>query len=207
MSKPLHRHVGIWTLLLLAVLAAAPMRGWLESNMTGHMLIQIPLLVGVGVSWAVILPERWKAGIAPFNAGGIPCTLIALFASTFWMLPRALDAALASTIMEIAKFVSLPLLVGVPLGLGWRQLSTVGRGFVLTNFISMLAALGWLYIVSPTRVCNNYLVNQQVTAGWYMVEIACALMLFWLGTLFVGRGMEPESTAPAYQPNVHTSWV
>ena len=95
--------------------------------------------------------------------------IVALFASSYWMLPRALDAALTEPLAEVGKFLSLPLLVGFPLVLAWRRLTLIGRGFVWTNFISMLAVLGWLYIVAPVRVCNSYLVNDQEHAGWYMV--------------------------------------
>ena len=75
------------------------------------------------------------------------------------MLPRALDAALTNPLTEAAKFVSLPALVGLPLALAWQRLPIIGRGFILTNVISMLAVLGWLYIAAPVRICNNYLVG------------------------------------------------
>jgi hypothetical protein len=108
------------------------------------------------------------------------------------MLPRALDAALTDPWAEVAKFLSLPFLVGFLLVLAWRRLTLIGRGFVWTNFFSMLAVLGWLYIVAPVRVCNSYLVNDQENAGWYMVIASVLLFFWWLGTLLVGGGVGPD---------------
>lgn len=114
----------------------------------------------------------------------MPLTTLALFTSVYWVLPRAMDAALAGTAMEIFKFISLPLLVGQPLALAWRKLSLIGRVFVLTNLFSRLAVIGWLYIVAPIRVCNSYLVDAQGNAGWWMVRLAGLLFLCWLGSWF-----------------------
>jgi len=58
----------------------------------------------------------------------------------------------------------------------------------------MLAVLGWLYIVAPVRICNNYLVNQQESAGWWMVDLALLLFGCWIGSLFVGGN--PRLTQP-----------
>jgi hypothetical protein len=186
MTAPLLRHgrLGVTTLYLLLATPAA--RSWLEASMTGHMLLQIPLLTAIGIMSSRLLPERWQNSLLAAVGGAIPCVLTALFASSYWMLPRALDAALTDPLVEIAKFLSLPMLVGLPLGLAWKRLHIIGRGFVWTNFISMLAVLGWLYIVAPVRLCNNYLVDQQGRAGWWMVTLSLLLFAWWLGTLFVG---------------------
>lgn len=175
---------GLGALYLL--LATPAVRGVLEATMGAHMLLQIPLLTAAGFFGGRLLPEYWQDRLLAAAGGTLPCILLALFASTYWMLPRALDAALANPLAEGAKFISLPVLVGLPLALAWRRLSAIGRGFVWTNFISMLAVLGWLYIAAPLRVCNSYLVNQQESAGWLMVKLAVLLFFWWLGALFVG---------------------
>lgn len=185
-----HGRVGVAILYLL--LAAPAARVWLEASMIGHMLLQIPLLAAVGIMSSRLLPERWQNSLLAAVGGAMPCVLTALFASSYWMLPRALDAALTDPLVELAKFLSLPMLVGLPLGLAWKRLHVIGRGFVWTNFFSMLAVLGWLYIVTPVRLCNNYLVNQQEQAGWWMVKLALLLFAWWLGTLFVGDGPAGE---------------
>jgi hypothetical protein len=154
------------------------------------MLVQIPLLAAIGFIAGRRLPARWQNSLLAAAGGPIPCVLLALFASSYWMLPRALDAALTNPLAETGKFISLPALVGLPLALSWQRLSTVVRGFILTNFASMLAVLGWLYIAMPMRVCNNYLLDQQTEAGWLMVALAGLLFAAWLAKLFVGDPSE-----------------
>jgi hypothetical protein len=147
-------------------------RELLERVMVTHMVVQIPLLALAGGLLAADLPPRWRERIAEWNQLGIAGTLLALIASSWWMVPRALDEALASPAMEIAKFVSLPLLVGAPLALSWRALGFIGRGFVLVNVLPMWAVVGWMYVVSPARLCNYYLVDQQVAAGTGLLLLA-----------------------------------
>jgi hypothetical protein len=52
--------------------------------------------------------------------------------------------------------------------------------------------LGWLYVIAPVRVCNNYLVDQQEIAGWWMVKLAVVLFACWLGSFFVGGDVSSE---------------
>lgn len=197
MTASLLRHGRFGVAILYLLLATPAARAWLEASMTGHMLLQIPLLIAIGIMSSRLLPQRWQNALLAAAGGAIPCVLTAFFASSYWMLPRALDAALTDPLVEIAKFVSLPILVGLPLGLAWKRLRVIGRGFVWTNFISMLAVLGWLYIVAPVRLCNNYLVDQQGQAGWWMVKLALLLFAWWLGNLFIGdsRAAGESSTA------------
>jgi len=193
---PLSRPAATGPGALYLLLATPAARELLEATMSAHMLLQIPLLTAAGFLACRLLPEYWQGRLLAAAGGALPCVLLALFASSYWMLPRALDAALANPLAEVAKFISLPVLVGLPLALAWRRLSAIGRGFVWTNFISMLAVLGWLYIAAPLRVCNSYLVNQQESAGWLMVKLAVLLFFWWLGALFVGGSpLPPESGA------------
>lgn len=174
--------------LLFAALALAPLRSWLEASMTTHMLVQMPLLALAGFVAAGALPCGWRSALHRFAGGPLPLALAAMLASSYWMLPRALDATLVDPWAESAKFASLPLLVGAPLALAWERLGPIGRGFVWTNFFSMLAVLGWLYIAAPVRICNSYLVGEQAIAGWSMVYLAIALFIGWLSSFFVGGG-------------------
>ena len=155
-----------WLALALWVALALPwVRDALERVMVLHMLVQIPLLAICGVLVATALPVGVRARIAEWNSGGITGTLVAVIVSSWWMVPRALDWVLASPAMEALKFVSLPLLVGIPIALSWRALGFIGRGFVIANVLPMWAVAGWLYLAAPVRVCNYYLVSQQATAG------------------------------------------
>lgn len=194
MNATLFHHAGRNALVLgvmYLLLATPAARDWLEASMSSHMLVQMPLLVIIGIIACRLLPAQWQNSVAISLGGAWPSVIVAMFASSYWMLPRALDAALTDPLAEVAKFLTLPLLVGFPLALAWRRLTLIGRGFVWTNFFSMLAVLGWLYIVAPVRVCNSYLVNDQENAGWYMVIGAILLFLWWLGALLVGGGPGP----------------
>jgi uncharacterized membrane protein YkgB len=192
----LSRYFLFWPGLLYLLLATPLARHSMETTMSVHMLVQMPLLVICGFMFCLLLPDAWQNKLLAALGGATSSVLLALFAASYWMLPRALDAALSNPLAEGAKFISLPILVGLPLALAWKKLSLIGRGFVWANLISMLAVLGWLYIVAPVRVCNNYLMNQQENTGWLMVKLALILFLYWLGTLFFGGKPVPlESSA------------
>ena len=164
-------------LLLYLVLVMPPVAGWLEGSMAGHMLVQIPLLALAGG----LVARRAVGGrgtvLAGFNAGGFSGLLVAAFAATVWMLPRMLDAALRSPLLEASKFTTVPLLVGVPLALSWPLLPPVARGFVWANLISHAAVLGWLYTVAPSPLCTRYLFDQQATVGVALLIMAMALLV------------------------------
>jgi hypothetical protein len=168
--------VGVSLILLLALPGS---RGLLEREMITHMLIQIPLLAMAGVLISSGIPRRWRTRIAAWNRGGISGALLAVIVSSWWMVPRALDSVLSSPGAELWKFLSLPLFVGLPAALSWPALGMIGRGFVVVNVLPMWAVVGWLYVAAPVRVCNYYLIDQQVVAGkgllWVSVSLAVVL--------------------------------
>ena len=177
-------------LILALGLAAAPVTRALEASMVGHVVLQIPLLVLAGwlIGTALGTAPGVRAFLDEWNATGIPGLLTALFTALFWMLPRSLDQALADPVTELAKFASLPLLVGLPLSLSWGRLPTVVRGFVWANLVSMLASLGWLYLDAVVRLCNSYLTDQQSLLGRVLLMIAAAIAVSWIGILFFRDG-------------------
>lgn len=168
------------SLVLVLALALPWPRGAMEASMAVHMLVQIPLLVAAGWLLAHGLPPQWQQRLRNLAGGPVAPVMVAILASLYWMMPRALDAAMTDMWAEILKFTTLPLLVGLPLALSWAHLSPVARGFVWTNFVSMLAVLGWLYMSAPMRVCNVYLENAQQHAGRWMIIIAVGGFAGWL---------------------------
>ena len=140
--------------VLLLVLLAPPLRHALQSSMTAQMLVQIPLLAAAGWLAAMALPARLSAAIGTCNEHGISGLVLATLASAFWMLPRALDAAVTDPSLAIAKYLSVPLLIGLPLALSWPRMGFVVKGVLLLEGIATLLRLGWLYLVSPERLCN-----------------------------------------------------
>ena len=182
------RHLApIVAALLFVVLLLPPSRGWLEGSMTLQMLLQIPLLIGIGCLLPAALPQRLIAGIARWNQHGISSLILASLAGMFWMLPRSLDGSVSEPWMAIAKFVSVPLLIGLPLGLGWPRMGFVVRGVFLLELIATFFRLGWLYLASPIRLCNNYLLDDQQQLGEYMLVIGGLLLAGVVAKLLWGR--------------------
>jgi hypothetical protein len=172
---------------MIALLGLPGMRHGLERVMIVHMLVQIPLLAVAGALMATGLPKTAKARLASWNDNGISGILMAAITSSWWMVPRALDWALASPAMELAKFISLPLFVGAPLALSWSLLGGMGRGFVIANVLPMWSVVGWLYLAAPVRVCNFYLVEEQAAAGAGLLVASLVLAVIAGGLTFRDR--------------------
>jgi hypothetical protein len=151
----------------------------LEAGMLSHALIQLPCLVLAGFLAVARPVERRAEPLA------LPALLVALFSAVIWMLPRQLDASLDDPFVEGAKLVSLPLLVGYPLGWSWPRLSGITRAFVWSNLVSMLVVLGWLYRAAPLRVCSYYLLQEQDALGVAYLCLAAVIALAWLPRLFL----------------------
>ncbi len=150
---------------LLATLALPPVARPLEASMAGHMAVQIPLLVLCGVIAFAAVPAAARRRLAAWDPRGLAGLGVALTAMAFWMLPRSLDAALTEPHMEIAKFVTVPLLWGLPLAWSWSRLGLIGRGFVAAHLVGLAWVLGWFYLNAPARLCSNYLLDQQHDLG------------------------------------------
>jgi hypothetical protein len=160
------------------------------------MLVQLPLLVLAG--WCLgtsCMSLFGRARKSEWNQGGIPGLLIAITALLFWMLPKSLDGALEGIDLEVAKFITLPLCLGVPLALSWRRAHPLVRGFLKAQFLSMLGVLSFLYSAAPIRICNNYLVSEQETLGLLLGAIALLLAGLWGGALFFGEQQNDSSGA------------
>ena len=196
---------AIVALGVLIAIVATPLGPTLASTMVGHVLIQIPLLAAVGFVLAKCLEPKIETGVLTWNAGGIPGVLLASFAVAFWMIPRWLDGAVTSTAIEAAKYGSVVLLVGVPLGWSWDRLHPIARGVVKIEFLAMLFRLGWLYLISPDRFCSNYLLTDQVWLGRGLVIVGVALCITWLIPLFFGEFAHatPRKSNAVVEPGAH----
>jgi hypothetical protein len=173
--------------MLWAVLALPPARYLLEATMTLQMLVQIPLLALAGWWLAPVLPRRVGDALAPWNRSGISGMLLASLVILVWMLPRALDAALETPWVALAKFTSVPLLIGMPLAISWPRAGFVVRGVWLVEGLAMAFRLGWLYMISPVRLCSNYLLSDQQQAGKLMLAIGAAICLLLAWKLMWGH--------------------
>ena len=196
---------GLAAAAVLTAIVATPLGSALASTMVGHVLIQIPVLAAAGFVIGKSLEPKIDGALRTYNAGGIPGVLLASFAVAFWMIPRWLDGAVTSTAVEAAKYVSVVLLAGVPLGWSWDRLHPIARGVVKIEFLAMLFRLGWLYLISPDRFCNNYLLTDQIWLGRGLVIVGIALCITWLIPLFFGEFGQPPSRQPsaAVEPKGH----
>lgn len=172
-------------LVLFLLLVAPPVRDSLERSMTTHVAVQLPGLAIAGWFLGVSL-RRWAANVSRmFNVNGVCGLVTSLFAAAIWMLPRALDEAIADPHTEIAKFLTIPLLVGLPLGLSWPCLNPIVRGLLKASLISKLAVLGWIYAAAPVRLCTSYLQDDQARLGEILYFLAMALAIAWSVPWFV----------------------
>jgi len=125
--------------------------------------------------------------VVAWNRSGISGFVLASLTAIVWMLPRALDAALDAPPIEIAKFISVPLLIGGPLAISWPRAGFVVRGVFLVEGVAMTFRLGWLYLVSPVRLCSNYLLSDQQQLGKIMLAIGGTICLLLAWKLVWGR--------------------
>ncbi|MBP8778448.1 MAG: hypothetical protein KBH33_01935 [Alicycliphilus sp.] len=201
--KPWHQ--AALGLVLAALLALPITRHWLEASMWRHMLLQFPLWMLAGALLAAALPPRLRRAIASCNAHGITGLVWVGVLLSVLMVPRVLDLALRDMGVELAKCTAL-LLAGVLLRLSWRPAGLVLQGFFLGMLLPMMAVVGQLYIDSPLRLCNAYLLDDQERLGRWLIGLAAVFALAWLahvGWRLVRREeaalMAAEPQAPKYR--------
>lgn len=172
---------------MFVILLLPPVRQALEAQMTLQMLVQLPLLVWIGSCWTPVLPAGLRRGIGTCNHQGITGLLLASLAAAYWMLPKSMDASVTQPWIDVAKYVSVPLLIGLPFALSWPRMGFVVRGVFLLEFIASFFRFGWLYLSSPVRLCSNYLINDQQYLGQAMLAIGIVLTLWMSWKLLWGR--------------------
>ena len=185
---------------LLAVLVFLPGRNFLESSMVRHMLVQYPLLMLCGALLAgglsAALADRALVQEVPassWNAHGMTGLFGTALGLAVLMIPRVLDLALVNPWVEFLKMTIL-VASGAAVYLSWRPAGWLVQGFFLGQVLPMMAVAGTLYESSPTRVCNAYLLDDQVLLGQLLVWIAAGTALAWLAALF--RSLIRRSTVP-----------
>jgi hypothetical protein len=173
--------------VLWLALALPPLRGALDSSMTLQMLLQPPLLALAGWWLRPLLSGRVVGALSKWNRSGVSGLLLASFATMVWMLPRTMDAVLDTPWIGTTKFVGIPLLVGLPLAISWPRAGFVVRGVFLLEAIATAFRLGWLYLVSPQRLCSNFLLYDQRRLGELLLAIGALISLALAWKLMWGR--------------------
>src|SRR5690606_36151632 len=166
-----------------------PLRGWLESGMATHMLVQFPALMIAG---ALLFEPFADAAQSRWNRLGIAGLALAAGVLAVAMIPRLLDLALVDARVEAAKSVAL-LAAGAALRASWPRAGLVVQGFFLGNVLPMTAVVGTLYRDAPVRLCNGYRLDEQELVGTLLVALAIAAAIAWL--LDVGVRMHRAENA------------
>jgi hypothetical protein len=162
--------------------------------MVTHVLLLLPGLCASGWLAGHALALRYPTLLAvSWNRGGASGLVTAGFTTAFWMLPRSIDWSLTDPLGELAKYGTLPILVGIALVWSWGRVPELARGIVKANVLSMLLVLSWVYSVAPVRLCNSYGVGQQETLGIGFLFVACCLACLWTAPLFGARLMISSS--------------
>jgi hypothetical protein len=176
---------SIYGLLLLLALMLPPVVSLMESVMVIHMHMQMPLLIFTGFLMARFFRMKVPHFFEKWNGNGIPGIMLFVIIVVYWTLPRSMDEALTIPSMEVFKFISLPLLAGIPLRDSWKKLKPFVKNIVFYLFIIMFFGMGWLYIDSPVQLCNNYLIIEQITLGWGFLTTAICMVIYLLYTAFI----------------------
>ncbi len=163
---------------LAALVLTPPVARLLEARMLGHMLVQIPALwlAGAMMAWPVCGSRR----VDHWNMAGVPGLLAASLVLAFWMLPIALDHAVASAAWDAAKALSL-LLAGALGVVSWRRAPLVIQAFFVGNVVWMSIAIGVLYQDDGPRLCNAYLLDDQGNTGLALVLFSLLAAGLWMG--------------------------
>jgi hypothetical protein len=175
------RTVSLMTGITLAAFAVICRQAF-EATMARHMLLQIPMMITAGTLITFGLQRTNTAalfsGLRGCDENGITGLFAFLLVTAYWMIPKALDSAAVSLVTDSAKFASL-LLVGLLLAGSLSRANTILQLFFIGNFASMTAIAGMLYQDAPRRLCNLYLIDDQMIAGTGLVTLAVAIALLW----------------------------
>lgn len=167
-----HRRApAIAAILCVAILALPPVRRGLEGSMTLHMLVQFPLLVAAGAFLAGALPLRWRSRVQAWNSHGITGLVAGALVLMLLMIPLLLDLAIVDGQVDAAKFAAL-LACGTAFRLSWKRAGLLVQAFFLGNMLPMTAAIGQVYMDSPLRLCNAYLLEDQARLGLGLIVLA-----------------------------------
>ncbi|WP_415902508.1 hypothetical protein ACMXYR_00630 [Neptuniibacter sp. QD29_5] len=192
-----------WLLLLinLLLLTVGPLSELLEEQMVLHLLFQLPVLVLFGWFAGEILPKHWQTYLNRYNWQGITGVVVITVVGLFWMLPSALDAALDSNVYAFAKVTSM-LLLGCTWSLTHRCIHPLVKGVFLLELWAMLGRFGYLFKVSPDRLCNNYLLGEQQLVGHILLTLSIVIGALWVAKILFGNNTTQEKTDIPSSPEV-----
>jgi hypothetical protein len=179
-TRSLRPVAGLLAVLPLLLLWPT-VRHRIESEMLLHMLLEFPLLFAAG--WAarvLLLPAaarrfpRSSRAMTLLDWGGLTSASLVTCVTMFWMIPAALDATLLVAWVTAAKYASW-WLAGVMLAGSWRRMAPELLLFFVGNLSWTSATAGMLYMDTTSRLCANYLTDDQSNTGTGLVLLALVL--------------------------------
>lgn len=176
---------AMYGLILFIFLALPPVVKISESIMVIHMHMQMPLLVISGMLMTPYLKQKFPKFFAKWNSDGVPGIILFFIIISYWMIPRAMDDAIANLGVEVFKFISFPFLAGVPLRDSWGKLTKRWKNITYIVITLLFGLMAWIYIFAPTQLCNNYLVTEQKALGWTFLFMALCVLIYFIQTLFI----------------------
>jgi hypothetical protein len=161
------------------IAAALVLRAPLEASMALHMLLQLPMIaIGGALLGHELQASRAAHAVARIDAYGMTGLTWVLFASAYWMIPRALELSLTLPWAEAGKFASVALM-GALLPGALKRANAVIQLFFLGNLCWMMAIAGIQYQEMPQRLCNAYALNDQIITGIGLVLLSIAIAAAW----------------------------
>lgn len=159
-----------------AVLSLPPVGPWLDATMPRNLLIQVPALLALGAvaGWprAGHRSWTWRAGVA--LGWGIGALM-------FWMIPRAVDAAVTDPRIDLLRQLSL-WSAGAALAWAVARMGVEPRMALALHAVAMVAAMAIVYQRYPGVVCTVYDLAQQRITGVRLLAAAPALWVTaWVG--------------------------
>lgn len=176
------------TIALAAVLVfciAVGGRHVLEARLLTHMLVQMPLLIAGGALLTCLRPlahSRQGPDLFRFwnhcDSHGMASMLTVLFCCAYWMVPNAIEHAVANPFAESIKFISLTC-AGALLPGALSKSGMVFRILFTGNLTWMLVVAGLIYLQAPQRLCNSYLLDDQARTGIGLLITASFFPAWW----------------------------
>ncbi|MBB5190421.1 hypothetical protein HNQ50_001143 [Silvimonas terrae] len=157
------------------------------------MLGQFPVLVWGGVWLGARLPLSWQGKVALVNRFGLSGLVLASLVTAFWMIPAALDLAVASRGVDILKMLAL-VAAGLALQQSWRASGRALQAYFLITWSMMTVTIGLIFQDPTTRLCNYYRLDDQQIAGYGLVLVGVMIVVIWFWQV-VAETMRPKDSA------------
>ena len=179
-----------WAIAVVAMVSP-PIDSFLDLSMSRHMLLQMPLLVGLGYAAGLIWPiPRFRLASL-----GLSAIFFAMGSLMFWMLPRSLDTAVTMAWADQAMHVNM-LAAGWSLAIGLPRLPFHTKMAFGVYGLAMALTAGVVYATAVVPVCSRYSVQQQNAAGALMLWIGATLFVVLLARgVFLLAAIAPQARA------------